>query len=47
MITLYLEGYFTPQIIIKTNHINKAVNRYIRDYHRVEMLWKYGITDID
>jgi hypothetical protein len=47
IITLYLEGYFTPQIAIKTKHSNEAVDRYIKDYHRVEMLWKNGITDLD
>ena len=47
IITLYLEGYFTPQIAMKTNHSNEAVDRYIRDYHRVEMLWKHGIYDLD
>ncbi|MCI0531910.1 MAG: DUF1670 domain-containing protein, partial [candidate division Zixibacteria bacterium] len=25
----------------------EAVDRYIRDYHRVEILWKHGITDLD
>lgn len=47
IITLYLEGYLTPQIAIKTKHSNEAVDRYIKDYHRVEMLWKNGITDLD
>jgi len=47
IITLYLEGYFTPQIAIKTKHSNEAVDRYIKDYHRVEILWKNGITDLD
>ncbi len=47
IITLYLEGYFTPEIAIKTKHSNEAVDRYIRDYNRVEMLWKHGITALD
>jgi len=47
IITLYLEGYLTPQIALKTKHSNEAVDRYIRDYHRVEMLWQHGITDLD
>jgi predicted transcriptional regulator len=47
IITLYLEGYFTPEIAIKTKHSNEAVDRYIRDFHRVQMLWKHNITDID
>lgn len=47
IITLYLEGYFTPEIALKTKHSNEAVDRYIRDYHRVEILWKHGITNLD
>ena len=47
IITLYLEGYLTPQIAIKTKHSNESVDRYIKDYHRVEILWKNGITDLD
>lgn len=47
IITLYLDGYLTPQIALKTNHSKEAVDRYIHDYHRVELLWKHGITDLD
>lgn len=47
IITLYLEGYLTPDIAMKTNHSNEAVDRYIRDYHRVEILWKHGINDLE
>lgn len=47
IITLYLQGYLTPEIAVKTKHSKEAVDRYIRDYHRVEILWKHGITDID
>lgn len=47
IITLYLEGYFTPEIALKTKHSNEAVDRYIRDYHRVEILWKHGISNLD
>jgi hypothetical protein len=47
IISLYLEGYLTPDIAIKTNHSKEAVDRYIKDYHRVEILWKHGITDLD
>lgn len=47
IITLYLEGYLTPDIALKTNHSKEAVDRYIRDYHRVEILWKHGISDLD
>lgn len=47
IITLYLEGYLTPDIAIKTNHSKEAVDRYIQDYHRVELLWQHGITDLD
>lgn len=47
IITLYLEGYLTPEIALKTKHSNEAVDRYIRDYHRVEILWRHDITDVD
>jgi len=47
IITLYLEGYLTPEIAIKTKHSKEAVDRYIHDYHRVETLWKHGITNLD
>lgn len=47
IITLYLEGYLTPEIAVKTKHSHESVDRYIKDYHRVEMLWQYGITDLD
>lgn len=46
IITLYLEGYLTPEIAMKTNHSKEAVDRYIKDYHRVETLWKHDITDL-
>jgi hypothetical protein len=47
IVTLYLEGYLTPEIAVKTNHSKEAVDRYIKDYHRVETLWKHGITSLD
>lgn len=47
IITLYLEGYFTPEIAFKTNHSNESVDRYIRDYLRVQLLWQHGVTSID
>ena len=47
IITLYLEGYLTPEIALKTNHSKEAVDRYIKDYHKVEILWKHQITDLD
>jgi hypothetical protein len=47
IITLYLEGYFTPEIAIKTKHSNEAVDRYIRDYLRVKLLWENQITDLN
>ncbi|MGC9315434.1 MAG: DUF1670 domain-containing protein, partial [bacterium] len=47
IITLYLEGYLTPEIAMKTNHSKEAIDRYIADFHRVETLWKHGINDLD
>jgi len=43
----YLEGHLTPEIAIITNHSAEAGDRYIKDYHRVEMLWQHGIFDHD
>lgn len=45
IITLYLNGYLTPDIALKTNHSKEAVDRYIKDYHRVEILWQHDIKD--
>lgn len=47
IITLYLEGYLTPDIALKTNHSKEAVDRYIKDYNRIIVLWKHHITDLD
>ncbi|MEW6755022.1 MAG: DUF1670 domain-containing protein, partial [Candidatus Latescibacterota bacterium] len=47
IITLYLEGLLTPDIAVRTNHSKESVDRYIRDYHRVETPWQHGITDLD
>jgi len=47
IITLYLEGYLTPKIASKTNHSKEAVDRYIKDYHKVETLWNHGITTLE
>lgn len=47
IITLYLNGYLTPEIAVKTKHSKESVDRYIKDYHRVEILWQHGITDLD
>ena len=46
IITRYLEGYLTPDIAVKTNHSKEAVDRYINDYHKVETLWRHGITEL-
>ncbi|MFQ6609257.1 MAG: DUF1670 domain-containing protein [Fidelibacterota bacterium] len=47
IITLYLEGYLTPRIAVKTHHSKEAVDRYIRDFNRVKLLWEHDITDLD
>jgi hypothetical protein len=47
IITLYLHGYLTPDIALKSNHSKEAVDRYIKDYHKVETLWRHEITDLD
>lgn len=47
IITLYLQGYLTPDIALKINHSKEAVDRYIKDYQRVEILWQHDIKDPD
>jgi hypothetical protein len=47
IIALYLQGYLTPEIAVKTKHSKEAVDRYIKDFHRVQTLWNYGITNVD
>lgn len=47
IVTLHLQDYLTPEIALKTNHSKEAVDRYINDYHRVEILWQHGITNLD
>jgi transcriptional regulator with XRE-family HTH domain len=47
IITLFLEGYFTPEISIKTKHSNESVDRYIKDYLRVKLLWENQITNLN
>ncbi|MHA2313501.1 MAG: DUF1670 domain-containing protein [Candidatus Thorarchaeota archaeon] len=47
IIGLYLQGYLTPEIAVKTQHSKEAIDRYIKDFHRVQTLWKHGITNID
>ncbi len=38
IISLYLQGYLTPTIAVKTNHSKEAVERYIRDYEVTKLL---------
>jgi hypothetical protein len=47
IIALYLQGYLTPSIAKKTNHSKEAVDRYIKDFEAVRLLWQHGICDID
>lgn len=39
IIGLYLNGYLTPAICQRTNHSKEAVERYIRDFEAVRMLF--------
>lgn len=39
IISLYLKGYLTPYICQRTNHSKEAVERYIRDYEAVALLY--------
>jgi len=42
-----LKNYLSPEIAITTNHSKEAVDRYNKDYHRVETLWKHGIPNLE
>ena len=46
IITLYLQGNFTPTIAAKTKHSKEAVDRYIRDYESVKVV-RAATADID
>ena len=39
IIALYLRGYLVPTICKMTNHSKEAVERYIRDFEAVRMLY--------
>jgi hypothetical protein len=39
IISLYLKGYLTPYICQRTNHSKDAVERYLRDYEAVALLY--------
>jgi hypothetical protein len=47
ILDLYFKGYSFTDIELKTNHSKEAVDRYINDYHRVEILWQHDIKDPD
>ncbi|NOY58814.1 MAG: DUF1670 domain-containing protein [Calditrichaeota bacterium] len=47
IITLFLNGYLTPEIAVKTKHSKEAIDRYISDFHRVQILWQHGVTNLD
>jgi len=36
-----------PEIAVKTHHSKEAVDRYIKNFHRVQTLWNHGITNVD
>lgn len=47
IISLYLKGYLVPSICQRTNHSQEAVERYIRDFEAVHMLFdKFDIDTI-
>ena len=46
IVSLYLQGFHTPQIAKKTRHSKEAVDRYIRDFETVRLLTKIS-TDPD
>lgn len=46
IISLYLKGFLVPSICQKTNHSKEAVERYIRDYEAVRLLFT-KFDDVD
>jgi len=46
IISLYLDGYLIPAICQRTKHSKEAVERYIRDFEAVQMLYP-KFTDIN
>jgi hypothetical protein len=48
IISLYLKGYLTPYICQRTNHSKESVERYIRDFEAVALLYPkfYNIKTI-
>ena len=47
VIRRWLRKESPAQIARALGHSQEAVDRYIKDYHRVETLWKHAITDLD
>ena len=39
IITLYLKGYLVPSICQRTNHSQDAVERYLRDFEAIKLLY--------
>jgi hypothetical protein len=46
IVSLYLDGYLVPAICQRTKHSKEAVERYIRDFEAVQMLYP-KFTDIN
>lgn len=44
IVRLHLEGYQTPDISKRTDHIIESCDRYIKDYKRVRLLARRGMT---
>jgi hypothetical protein len=44
---IYEQAALTPDIAVRTKHSKEAVDRSIRDYHRIETLWNHDIHDLD
>ena len=44
ILRLYEQGMAAPDIARTTNHSLEAVDRYIKDYERVEVLFVKGLT---
>jgi len=47
IIKLFLQGYQRPEIERKTKHSGEAIDRYIKDFKRVRLLYRKGMNVLE
>lgn len=45
IVALYLKGYLVPSICQRTNHSQEAVERYLRDFEAIKLLYNKDFND--